>query len=106
MRRIGSVTRWIAVAAVAGAAALGAAYTHLLPGSSGSSAPGSTPLQKPASSPGTTQQGDEDEQHGASGVHTDDDGGATTRPAAPALQAPAQPPAPAQRPSHATTGAS
>ncbi len=39
VKRVHSLTRWIAAAALAGTAALGAVYTHLLPGSSTPSTP-------------------------------------------------------------------
>ncbi|MFD1661119.1 hypothetical protein ACFSL4_23675 [Streptomyces caeni] len=107
VRRLRGLTRWIAVAALAGAAALGAVYTHLLPAGSASSGP---PVPNPVA-PAHADDGHED--HGGTGGHEDedddgDDGeGTGTAPAAgPGLQAPAQPPAPTQQQPHTTTGAS
>ncbi|MEU6148198.1 hypothetical protein ABZ848_48705 [Streptomyces sp. NPDC047081] len=97
--RIRGLTRWIAVAAVAGAAALGTVYTHVLPGSSASPAspgPAAHNPVVPSSSPAARSSGGDDE-----GGEEGDDGG--TRPA---LQVPAQPPTPTQQQPQATTGAS
>ncbi|MCI3278165.1 hypothetical protein [Streptomyces cylindrosporus] len=95
--RVRGLTRWIVVAAAAGGAALGTVYTHVLPGSSASPAPAHTPAVPSSSSPQAAQRSGEDDQGGEEG----DDGGAR-----PALQLPAQPPAPTQQPPQATTGAS
>ncbi|MFE9092862.1 hypothetical protein [Streptomyces sp. NPDC007264] len=114
VRRLRGLTRWITVAAVAGAAALGAVYTHLLPaGSASPAAPAGPPVPNPAAPPAAYADDDEHEEHGGTGGHEDDDGdedegtGTGTAPAArPGLQAPAQPPAPTRQQPHATTGAS
>ena len=131
LRRSRRLTRWIAVAAITGAAALGGLYTHLLPGGSASPALTSTPVQNPApvspaltsrpvqnrapaSSSATTHLRD-NEEHGDRGSHKDgddededegnEDKGAA-RAARPALQPPVQPPAPTHKQPHTTTGAS
>ncbi|SOD90563.1 hypothetical protein [Streptomyces sp. Ag109_G2-15] len=91
LRRARRLTRWIAVAAVAGAAALGSLYTHLVPGSSAAPAPTSPPVQNQAASAPTTA-GDDDE--GAAPATQ------------PAPQPPAQPPTATQQKPHTTTGAS
>jgi hypothetical protein len=117
LRRSRRLTRWIAVTAVAGAAALGSFYTHLLPGSAAPAAPASPPVQNPSASPATTVGGD-DGGRSAGNSHEDadeddadedDDEGrapvAQPAPQAPTLQPPAQPPAATQQP-QTTTGAS
>ncbi|MFF4359942.1 hypothetical protein [Streptomyces sp. NPDC001604] len=98
LRRSRRITRWIAVTAMAGAAALGSLYTHLLPGSSASPAPPSSPAQHSAASTATTARGDD--QQG------EDDGEGAAPVTQPAPQPPAQPPAPSQGQPHTTTGAS
>ncbi|WP_406731441.1 hypothetical protein [Streptomyces sp. NBC_01794] len=104
LRRSRRITRWIAVTAVAGAAALASFYTHLVPGGSAAPTPPSPPVQNPAASTATTA-GDDDEEHGEGSSHEDDDEGAVPV-AQPALQPPAQPPAASQGKPHTTTGAS
>ena len=99
LRRSRRTTRWIAVTAVAGAAALGSLYTHLLPGSSASPAPSSSPAQhSAASTAGATARGDDQRGEG------DDEGAAPVT--QPGPQPPAQPPATSQGQPHTTTGAS
>ncbi|WP_458244851.1 hypothetical protein [Streptomyces sp. MAI_2237] len=102
LTRIRGLTGWIAAAAVAGAAALGAVYTHVLPGGTASPAPAGPAAHNPAapSSSATTHRagGDDEGGDGEEG----DDGGAGQ----PALQSPAQPPAPTQQQPQTTTGAS
>ncbi|MER6418245.1 hypothetical protein [Streptomyces sp. NPDC001137] len=98
LRRSRRITRWIAVTAVAGAAALGSLYTHLLPGSSASPAPPGPPAQHSTASTATTARGDD--QQGE-----DDDEG-TAPVTQPAPQPPARPPAASQGQPHTTTGAS
>lgn len=105
LRRSRRLTRWIAVAAVGGAAALGSLYTHLLPGSSASPAPSSPPVQNPAAPSAVAPSPGGDEDHGDSARHEDDGAGASPG-AQPAPQPPAQPPAPTQQQPHTTTGAS
>ncbi|MCH5672046.1 hypothetical protein [Streptomyces gilvus] len=95
LRRINRLTRWITVAAVAAAAALGGVYTHLLPGHSAASAPTTSPASQPRTPSATTST-----QHGEGDDEGGDDG------AAPAPQPPAQPPAATQQQPHTTTGAS
>ncbi|MEV6945179.1 hypothetical protein AB0N07_24875 [Streptomyces sp. NPDC051172] len=97
LRRSRRITRWIAVTAVAGAAALGTLYTHLLPGTSASPALPGPPVQHSAASTAATAGGDD--QHGE-----DDEGAAPVTQSAP--QPPAQPPAASQGQPHTTTGAS
>ncbi|MFF4505061.1 hypothetical protein [Streptomyces sp. NPDC001401] len=101
--RIRGLTRWIAVASVAGAAALGTVYTHVLPGSSASPAPAGPVAHNPAapSSSAARATGGDD-----SGEHEGDDGEGGSRTAQPSLQAPAQPPAPTRQQPQTTTGAS
>ncbi|MFJ4205686.1 hypothetical protein ACIP2Y_39470 [Streptomyces sviceus] len=109
VRRSRRLTRWIAVAAVTGAAALGSLYTHLLPGSSASPAPSSPPRVNPATSNAVAPQARDDEDHGDSARHENDDGeddGGAARATRPTPQPPAQPPAPTQQQPHTTTGAS
>ncbi|MET7451555.1 hypothetical protein ABZT03_06600 [Streptomyces sp. NPDC005574] len=103
LRRGRRLTRWIAVTAVAGAAALGSLYTHLLPGASAAPAPPSPSVQHPAASTAGTAGGD-DAEHGEESGHEDDGGAAPT--AQPAPQPPSQPPAATQQQPHTTTGAS
>ncbi|MFJ8113312.1 hypothetical protein [Streptomyces sp. NPDC096132] len=110
LRRSRRLTRWIAVAAVTGAAALGSLYTHLLPGSSASPVPSSPPLHNPAAPSAVTPTSGGD-NHGDSARHENDDDGEDDDPGAapvsrPAPQPPAQPPAPTQQQPHTTTGAS
>ncbi|WP_310718089.1 hypothetical protein [Streptomyces lydicus] len=109
LRRSRRLTRWIAVAAVSGAAALGSLYTHLLPGSSAPSAPSSPPVQNPAAPSDAAPKPSNDGEHGNTARHEDDDAGQP--PAAqpgtpPAPQPPAHPPTPTQQRPHTTTGAS
>ncbi|MFF7408837.1 hypothetical protein [Streptomyces lydicus] len=105
LRRSRRLTRWIAVAAVGGAAALGSLYTHLLPGSSTSPAPSGPPVQNPAAPSVVAPRPGGDEEHGDSARHEDGDTG-TSPVTQPAPQPPAQPPAPTQLKPHTTTGAS
>ena len=102
LRRSRRLTRWIAVTAVAGAAALGGVYTHLLPGSSAAPAPTSPTVQNPAG-PSHTATGD-DREHGDENGEADDEGAAPAT--QPAPQQPAQPPTATQQQPHTTTGAS
>ncbi|MFE9172478.1 hypothetical protein ACFYNZ_23870 [Streptomyces kebangsaanensis] len=103
LRRARRLTRWIAVTAVAGAAALGSLYTHLLPGGTAAPAPLSPPAQNPSASSSATAGGDE--EHGERNSHEDgEDQHGAAAPAAP--QPPAQPPAATQQQPHTTTGAS
>lgn len=106
LRRSRRLTRWVAVTAVAGAAALGSLYTHLLPGSSAAPVPPTSPApaHSPAKSSATNTAGGDDEHRETSG-HEDDDEGAAPA-ARPAPQPPAQPPTPTQQQPHTTTGAS
>ncbi|MFE1291805.1 hypothetical protein [Streptomyces sp. NPDC058751] len=111
LRRSRRLTRWIAVAAVTGAAALGTLYTHLLPGNSASTAPSNPPLRNPAASSAAASKADDDTNNGNSagqengdGEGEDDLGAAPASHAAP--QPPSQPPAPTQQQPHTTTGAS
>ncbi|WP_225102727.1 hypothetical protein [Streptomyces sp. CoH27] len=97
LRRTRRLTRWLAVTAVAATAALGGVYTHLIPGSSPSSAPSPPPAQGPPTS-STTARGDDEE-----GASDDGKAPAVTKPAP---QAPAQPPTSTQQKPHTTTGAS
>ncbi|MFD8301672.1 hypothetical protein ACFV29_04830 [Streptomyces sp. NPDC059690] len=100
LTRIRGLTGWIAAAAVAGTAALGAVYTHVLPGGSASPAPAGPTAHNPAapsSSAATHRTGGDDD-----GEEGDDDGGARQ----PALQSPAQAPTPTQQQPQTTTGAS
>jgi hypothetical protein len=114
LRRGRRLTRWIGVAAVTGAAALGSLYAHLLPGDSASPAPSSPPVHNPAGSAAVapTSSGDEEPGGGARHENDDsddggeDDGAGAGRASQPAPQPPAQPPAPTQQPPHTTTGAS
>ncbi|MER5450047.1 hypothetical protein ABT052_18270 [Streptomyces sp. NPDC002766] len=101
LTRIRGLTGWIAAAAVAGTAALGAVYTHVLPGGSASPAPAGPVAHNPAapSSSATTHRTGGDDGGEEEG---DDDGGARQ----PALQSPAQPPTPTQQQPQTTTGAS
>ncbi|KUM84248.1 hypothetical protein [Streptomyces pseudovenezuelae] len=104
VKRVHSLTRWIAAAALAGTAALGAVYTHLLPGSSTPSTPAGPVVHEPAPASSTTSDattGDDSGSH-----EGDDDDGAAPRTTQPALQAPAQPPTPTQQQPQSTTGAS
>ncbi|MFF4054823.1 hypothetical protein ACFYZ8_09620 [Streptomyces sp. NPDC001668] len=112
LRRGRRLTRWIAVTAVAGTAALGSLYTHLLPGSSASPVP-SGPTPHPAASSSAAPRAGSDGDHGDSARQgsgdSDDEGEDDTgaaRASQPAPQPPVQPPAPTQQPPHTTTGAS
>ncbi|MGQ5637888.1 MULTISPECIES: hypothetical protein [unclassified Streptomyces] len=96
LRRTRSLTRWIAVTAVAATAALGSVYTHLIPGSQPSPATSSPPAQSPPTPSPTTREDEE-------GASDHDKAAAVTRPAP---QAPAQPPVSTQQKPHTTTGAS
>ncbi|MFI8233548.1 hypothetical protein ACIGDI_32455 [Streptomyces sp. NPDC085900] len=104
LTRIRGLTGWIAAAAVAGTAALGAVYTHVLPGGTASPAPAGPAAHNPAapSSSATTHRTGGEGDDGGGGEEGDDDGGARQ----PALQSPAQPPAPTQQQPQTTTGAS
>ncbi|MHB9863683.1 hypothetical protein [Streptomyces sp. YIM S03343] len=105
LRRSRRVTRWIAVTAVAGAAALGGVYTHLLPGSSAAPLPsGPAPVQGPATSSSATAGGAG--EHDDRGEQGDDENEGAASAARPAPQPPAQPPVPTQQQPHTTTGAS
>ncbi|MGW2702724.1 hypothetical protein [Streptomyces sp. NPDC001340] len=95
LRRTHRLTRWITVAAVTGAAALGSVYTHLVPGSAAAPAPTGPPVQDQAA-PAPTTAGEDDEN--------DDEGAAPAAQSAP--QPPAQPPTTTQQKPHTTTGAS
>jgi hypothetical protein len=124
LRRSRRLTRWISVAAVTCAAALGSLYTHLLPGSSVSSAPSSPPLQSPPASSTAAPNTGADEQRGSSARHENDDGddqdehedehededgdgdAGAARTSQQAPRPPAQPPAPTRQQPHTTTGAS
>lgn len=106
LRRTRRLTRWIAVTAVAGAAALGGLYTHLLPGGSAAAAPTTPPVPGHAASSSATA-GEDDQEHGRGGGHEDDeneDGGAAA--ASPAPLSPSPPPSATPRQPHATSGAS
>ena len=106
LRRSRRLTRWIAVTAVAGAAALGGFYTHLLPGGSAAPAPtGPAPVQSPATPSSATAAGGAG-QHDDGGEQGDDEDEGAAPAARPAPQPPAQPPVPAQQQPHTTTGAS
>lgn len=104
LRRSRRTTRWIAVTAAAGAAALGGFYTHLLPGGSAASAPVNVPTRNPAPSTAATvgkDDGGQEEQDG------DEGGTEGTAPVAPpAPQPPVQPPAATRQQPQTTTGAS
>lgn len=113
VRRSRRITRWIAVAAVTGAAALGSLYTHLIPGSTASPAPSSPPRENPAASHAVAPAARDDGNHGDSTRQQNDDGddegedgpgaAGTTQPTP---QPPGQPPAATQQQPHTTTGAS
>ncbi|MER8005150.1 hypothetical protein [Streptomyces sp. NPDC094149] len=110
LTRIRGLTGWIAAAAVAGTAALGAVYTHVLPGGSASPAPAGPAAHNPAapSSSATTHRtgGDDDGGGHDDGGGGDEEGGDDGGARRPALQSPAQPPTPTQRQPQTTTGAS
>ena len=110
LRRGRRLTRWIAVTAVAGAAALGSLYTHLLPGGTAAPAPTSPPVRTPTTSTAATTAGDDDEEHGQGGHESDDEdeGAAPATPPEPRQgpQPPARPPSPTRQQPHTTTGAS
>ncbi|MCX5052992.1 MULTISPECIES: hypothetical protein [unclassified Streptomyces] len=103
--RVRSLTRWIAVAALAGTAALGAVYTHLLPGSSTPPTPAAPVVHNPAAPSPTAAHGSGGDDSG-NREGDDDEGEGTARTAQPALQAPAQSPTPTQQQPQSTTGAS
>ncbi|MEU4874498.1 hypothetical protein [Streptomyces sp. NPDC021608] len=110
LRRVRRLTRWIAVASVAGAAALGGLYTHLLPGGSAAPAPAGSPVPGHTAS-SSTATGDDDREHGpgaGAGGQEDDEGegGGSTPAAPPTPSAPPAPPTATRQLPHATTGAS
>ncbi|MGW2618970.1 hypothetical protein [Streptomyces sp. NPDC001500] len=108
LRRTRRLTRWIAVSAVAGAAALGGLYTHLLPGSSAAPAPTGPPVPGHTAS-SSAPAGEDDPGHGQVGAgHEDDEGEheGTTPAAPPTPSAPPPPPTATRQQPHATTGAS
>ncbi|MGV9631816.1 hypothetical protein [Streptomyces sp. NPDC003487] len=98
LRRVRLLTRWVAAGAVAGAAALGGLYTHLLPGGQTAPAPAGP---RPAVSSPTGASGDDG---GSASGHEDDAGEGAAAPAAP--QAPVAPPTTTTQQPHTTTGAS
>lgn len=106
LRRGRRLTRWITVTSVAGAAALGGFYTHLLPAAPAPSGP-SAP--NPAAS-FTTAEADDDEEHGEWNGHDneDDEGAAhvTRQTPQPQPPPPPQPPTTTKQQPHTTTGAS
>ncbi|MEU9075252.1 hypothetical protein [Kitasatospora sp. NPDC048538] len=135
MRRVSTVTRWTVAAAAAGSAALGLAYTQLLPGTSATPAAAPATGGLPASDPACTQpapaptgaptpvtrresdDGDERAADGQGERASDDSeqGTAQVQPVAatcpsgttaPGLNPPTQPPAPAQQAPQTRTGAS
>ncbi|WP_340375336.1 hypothetical protein U5640_09390 [Streptomyces sp. SS7] len=107
LRRSRRLTRWAAVTAVAGAAALGSVYTHLLPGSTASPAPAVTPsAPHPAGSSSAPAAGGTEEHDEGDDRHADDEGEGGAPAARPVPQPPAQAPAPTQQRPHTTTGAS
>ncbi|MFF9171268.1 MULTISPECIES: hypothetical protein [unclassified Streptomyces] len=101
LRRVRLLTRWIAAGAVAGAAALGGLYTHLLPGGQTAQAPAGPAGPRPAVSSPTGASGDDG---GSASGHEDDAGEGTAAPATP--QAPVAPPTTTTQQPHTTTGAS
>ncbi|MET7479300.1 hypothetical protein ABZT17_33745 [Streptomyces sp. NPDC005648] len=106
LTRIRGLTAWIVGAAVAGAAALGAVYTHVLPGSSAAPAPGGPVGGNPAvssPSPSAAGHGSGGDDQGEGDGERGDDSGATARPG---LRPPAQAPAPTVQQPQTTTGAS
>ena len=106
LRRSRRLTRWIAVTAVGGAAALGSFYTHLLPGGSAATAPSSPPAHNPAATTAATA-GQDDEGHGQGSHESDGDDDEGVAPATQrAPQPPAKPPTPTRQQPHTTTGAS
>ncbi|MFI8499598.1 hypothetical protein ACIGFK_14015 [Streptomyces sp. NPDC085524] len=122
LRRSRRTTRWIAVTAAAGAAALGGFYTHLLPGGSAAPAPAKAQVQYPAASTATTvgknDEGREEPNRHEDDADDDEEGSARvtqTAPqppaqppsvAQPAPQPPAQPPTATRQQPQTTTGAS
>ncbi|MCL6735144.1 hypothetical protein [Streptomyces neyagawaensis] len=110
LRRSRRTTLWIAATAAAGAAALGGAYTHLLPGGQATPAPSNAPIHSPsASTAGTSGSGKDDEGREGSNGHEsdeDDDEEGEAPATQPAPQPPAQPPAATRQQPHTTTGAS
>ncbi|MEU8619156.1 hypothetical protein [Streptomyces sp. NPDC048623] len=73
LRRSRRTTRWIAVTAAAGAAALGVTYSRLLPGGSASPAPANAPVQNPTAPTAATTGQDDDGQE--SDENDEDDNG-------------------------------
>ncbi|MFF7443040.1 hypothetical protein [Streptomyces sp. NPDC008122] len=116
LRRSRRTTRWIAVTAAAGAAALGGFYAHLLPGGSAALAPANAPVQNPAPSTAATvgkddegreeQNGDEDEAAGTAPVVQPAPQPQATTVVPPAPQPPPRPPVATQQQPQTTTGAS
>ncbi|MFF7645124.1 hypothetical protein [Streptomyces canus] len=108
LRRSRRTTLWIAATAAAGAAALGGAYTHLIPGGSAAPAPANAPVHQPATSNAATVGKDDEGREQPNGHENDEeDGEEGAAPAAqPAPQPPAQPPAATQQQPQTTTGAS
>ena len=112
LRRSRRLTGWITATAVAGAAALGGLYTHLLPGHAAAPPPQSPPARNPAASSSAPAAPGAGKEHGESAGHEDgeDDGEDDHEGAAPAAQPapqpPAQPPASTGQQPHTTTGAS
>jgi len=108
LTRIRGLTAWIAGGAIAATAALGAVYTHVLPGGSASSAPGGPAAHNPAAPSSSAASSAAAERGSGGDDQGEDDGGkGDDSPAAkPGLQSPAQPPAPTQQQPQTTTGAS
>lgn len=106
LRRGRRLTRWITVTSVAGAAALGGFYTHLLPGGPAAPAPSGPSAPNPAAS--STTAGGDDEEHGERSGHEaeDDEGAARVTRQTPRPQPPPQPPTATKQQPHTTTGAS
>ncbi|MFJ1973867.1 hypothetical protein ACIO93_35015 [Streptomyces sp. NPDC087903] len=114
LRRGRRLTRWIAVATVTGAAALGSLYTHLLPGGSTPAVPTNPRPHTPSASSAVAPKSGDDADHddsarhrndGGEGEGEDDDAGAAPV-SQPAPHPPARSPAPTRQPPHTTTGAS
>ncbi|MET7690341.1 hypothetical protein ABZT06_20555 [Streptomyces sp. NPDC005483] len=103
--RVRGLTRWIAVAALAGTAALGAVYTHLLPGSPTPPTPAAPVVHNPVAPSSTATHGATGDDSG-SHEGDDDEGEGAARTTQPALRAPAQPPTPTPQQPQSTTGAS
>ncbi|MGW3151530.1 hypothetical protein ACWDG1_44365 [Streptomyces sp. NPDC001177] len=104
LRRSRRTTRWIAVTAAAGAAALGGFYTHVLPGGSSAPASANAPVQNPAASTAAATGQGHEEREEPNGYEDDTEGAAPVT--QPTPQPPAQPPAATQQQPHTTTGAS